>query len=755
MNNNIASHQQSDNDSNPILQQIGPEQPPLSAPRLPQQQSQQQPQYQPQYQPQQQPQQLPILPLSAPQSSAPRLPQQQPQQQSQQLVLQDEIRKTQQPVLQPQPSMSLKRLRATSLEADKMLPPQLNQQSNTLVSLPLLNISIPKDYYIEKGLPTPHQFNLMNEDSELVRHHTPLEMISVKKEKVISDIENAYDDLLVPVHLQYARQTYYWCPFCRCIFSKNAANRKHKGNIKGHRDAAHKIIHNSIIFKYRLFLHRCGLIYYRFIQEQVLAYLENRDKGKRNTSTVGDINEYYTLRDIPEGFKSKIIDDEELEQAISNEIASRIIRGYVSNELGDYEQQQPEVEVETYETGNVTHNSNRTPSIYQEDEDIQRYIGSYIKTDDSVEPELLAEQLANLMCTSKEGFDDVCSYFNDHVEEKDVSPLFNLIGSEIIGAIRISKPQDHRIVLLIKLLFHLVKVDNFKISLEYDNIRKRWLKMNEISVKRVKEVHNKCQSFSLAADETSDKYVSTMCIYARFLIDRYYWDQLITLETLEKSCTSENLIELVLNIFKKYNFDYNKFSGITTDGARNMMGCKKGLSIVLCKLIKDARIPTCSNKICNYIDCMDHRLNLVGRAMEKKEELKEVFTFVNFFKQGPVIDCYVKYIMHKNVNKCPLPSNTRWCYDPDIINYIVVNYTIVVQFMTTVPDISDDFNKYFEDSIINKRFAHGCDMFSDIIFESTLRGINCLLNDTKGVIMILENKYIYSFQMHTFWYLNI
>ena len=145
MNNNIASHQQSDNDSNPILQQIGPEQPPLSAP----------------------------------QSSAPRLS----QQQSQQLVLQDEIRKTQQPVLQPQPSMSLKRLRATSLEADKMLPLQLNQQSNTLVSLPLLNISIPKDYYIEKGLPTPHQFNLMNEDSELVRHHTPLEMISVKKRK--------------------------------------------------------------------------------------------------------------------------------------------------------------------------------------------------------------------------------------------------------------------------------------------------------------------------------------------------------------------------------------------------------------------------------------------------------------------------------------------------------------------------------------------------------------------------------------------
>ena len=28
--------------------------------------------------------------------------------------------------------------------------------------------------------------------------------------------------------------------------------------------------------------------------------------------------------------------------------------------------------------------------------------------------------------------------------------------------------------------------------------------MNEISVKRVKEVHNKCQSFSLAADETSE-----------------------------------------------------------------------------------------------------------------------------------------------------------------------------------------------------------------------------------------------------------
>lgn len=95
--------------------------------------------------------------------------------------------------------------------------------------------------------------------------------------------------------------------------------------------------------------------------------------------------------------------------------------------------------------------------------------------------------------------------------------------------------------------------------------------------KKLKSLLKSCSCFSLCLDESDNRHVSQLSIFARIVQNDFsYVEELLDFVPLRKTTTGIDIFEAVNQTLKKFNIDFSKCSAIVTDGAKAMIGSKNG-----------------------------------------------------------------------------------------------------------------------------------------------------------------------------------
>jgi hypothetical protein len=152
-------------------------------------------------------------------------------------------------------------------------------------------------------------------------------------------------------------------------------------------------------------------------------------------------------------------------------------------------------------------------------------------------------------------------------------------------------------------LCKLDKAKGLDIGSTYDNFKAGKTFMQHIACvesDRTKSLLNNAQFFSLTIDGASDiSGTEQESIYVHWC-DKGVRRQRFVEFVSPQSTSSQDIYDAVAGVLVSHDIDQNKMVGVTTDGASNMMGCKRGFSTLLKNNIPDLVA----------IHCIVHRLEL-------------------------------------------------------------------------------------------------------------------------------------------------
>lgn len=136
----------------------------------------------------------------------------------------------------------------------------------------------------------------------------------------------------------------------------------------------------------------------------------------------------------------------------------------------------------------------------------------------------------------------------------------------------------------------------------------------------------KCHSFSLALDETTDiADVSQLVFWVRYVIDmNTFGEDLLALVPLNEQKRAIDIFNAFLAVMSRFNLDWKKLACIYTDRAPAMIGKTNGFVANVQKHMKKNGI---QHELVSY-HCILHQENLCAKATERGNNVLAIVTEV-------------------------------------------------------------------------------------------------------------------------------
>ncbi|XP_004213339.2 general transcription factor II-I repeat domain-containing protein 2-like [Hydra vulgaris] len=163
------------------------------------------------------------------------------------------------------------------------------------------------------------------------------------------------------------------------------------------------------------------------------------------------------------------------------------------------------------------------------------------------------------------------------------------------------------------------------LSLSYQTIARRvedLLKNIELALK---EKLCKCEAYSLALDESTDRSdTAQLAIFIRFITSNFeIIEELLDFRHMKGTTKGEDILSEVKKTMIKFDLPETKLSGVTTDGASSMKGKNIGFVALFKKSI--------NHNILSY-HCIIHQEQLCAKVLKMKEVVEIVIQTVNFIR---------------------------------------------------------------------------------------------------------------------------
>lgn len=144
---------------------------------------------------------------------------------------------------------------------------------------------------------------------------------------------------------------------------------------------------------------------------------------------------------------------------------------------------------------------------------------------------------------------------------------------------------------------------------------------------KLKNDLQKCHSFSIALDETTDiRDMSQLIFWVRYVVDvNTIGEELLALAVLKERTRAIDLFNEFLSVVNRFDLDLRKLISICTDGAPAMVGQKEGF---VAKVQKHMHQKGIDHKLISY-HCILHQENLCAKAIEGRNDVLHNVTEVN------------------------------------------------------------------------------------------------------------------------------
>lgn len=144
---------------------------------------------------------------------------------------------------------------------------------------------------------------------------------------------------------------------------------------------------------------------------------------------------------------------------------------------------------------------------------------------------------------------------------------------------------------------------------------------------KLKDDLQKCYSFALALDETTDiGDTSQLVFWIRFVIDmNTFGEELLALVPLNEQTRAIDIFNVFLSVVSRFDLDLNKLFCICTDGAPAMVGKSNGF---IANVAKHMRQNGIKHKLISY-HCILHQENLCAKAIEGQNDVLKIVTEVD------------------------------------------------------------------------------------------------------------------------------
>ena len=258
------------------------------------------------------------------------------------------------------------------------------------------------------------------------------------------------------------------------------------------------------------------------------------------------------------------------------------------------------------------------------------------------------------------------------------------------------------------------------VSLSARTIRRKMLVMVMLKNYELKRYSDECVCFALCMDETSDKDKVRMGVFARFMLENGKFIQpIVTLTRYYDKKTSVNMKDWLLKLLEFKGIDINKCINFTSDGARNMRGCKNGLTVVVMNDLRTKRQNAPFYIMMDeYITCMAHRLNLCIQEVFMNKNIINILFFMDWFASSNTM---IRWNIFTGGSKpIPTPSQTRWNYRKEEVEFVIVNDEVVGNFME-IEESKESLRKYIKGIKIN---------------DESLKDINFEIDGVKTMVMM-------------------
>ena len=137
------------------------------------------------------------------------------------------------------------------------------------------------------------------------------------------------------------------------------------------------------------------------------------------------------------------------------------------------------------------------------------------------------------------------------------------------------------------------------------------------------------KNFFLAIDESNDTTDTVqLLIFIRGIDAKFrITEELCSLRSLKSTTTAENIFSEVITALSSLGLSWKNLKSITTDGARNMEGKKKGVSALMNEKVLDA-----NGGQPMQFHCIIHQQALCGKVLNLRHVMSVVVLNMNFIK---------------------------------------------------------------------------------------------------------------------------
>ncbi|XP_050064321.1 zinc finger MYM-type protein 1-like [Aphis gossypii] len=201
------------------------------------------------------------------------------------------------------------------------------------------------------------------------------------------------------------------------------------------------------------------------------------------------------------------------------------------------------------------------------------------------------------------------------------------------------------------------------------------LLMAEDVVNNIIQEVNKARYFSISIDSTPEiSHTDQLSFIIRYVNEHGQPVERFLCFINNIGHKSQEMMEAVIHIFKKYNLNTNYLRGQSYDNASNMSGIYTGLQ---------ARIKSI-NSLADFVPCSAHSLNLVGKnAASCCHDANEFFRLLqNLYSFSTITTRRWKIL---NVSLKSL-SETRWSARDDACKSLNKNWCLVLRALTTISE---------------------------------------------------------------------
>jgi len=256
-----------------------------------------------------------------------------------------------------------------------------------------------------------------------------------------------------------------------------------------------------------------------------------------------------------------------------------------------------------------------------------------------------------------------------------------------------------------KSLFSAIPLSNNTVKRRIDDCAKH---LEEELVAKVK----KSKFFSLQIDDSTDieDNANLMC-FIRYIDEDTIQESFFFCKRLPTRTTSDEIFKATNDFVTSHGIDWMKCVGLSSDGARAMAGCHKGLF----KQIQELAIN------CVWVHCSIHKQALAVKRMplNLNMTLEECVKFVNYIKSRPLNSrlftelCKEMGSDHKHLL---LYCNSRWLSKGNVLKRLFELKDEALVFLNEHPPSKKDavfpFKDRFHDFKWLLKVAYLCDIFA-------------------------------------------